>query len=613
MDLIADLCCVVQHMKNGIVTITSHAVNYGNGIEWTIQGPNKNLVVILRYEMQPLNKQDGIRSIKAEPRDDFIADYRSRDNGAYFSHKNLMPSVPNLASESTAMDNSELTHRPLDVALRSDATVSRDVPCRPEPNNCTQHGQNLNTLNVEGLRTTQDSNLQQSFFNASDEKFAVDYESRGGNLENHNEQMRSQEMLELPCEVILEEGLHDGISCSSRDPCFGPAMDMYEADKACRSDDFNRREKCSLPLAPSENVCSVSNERRISDAKEPDVPGEDGVACLHCGKKFSSLAYLKLHERYHEGGKESYSCALCEKLFSSLENLKIHEKFHTGERPYQCGHCDKNFPTLAQLKMHEAVHSGQRPYQCSHCPQSFSRSSHLKRHERLHTGEKPYQCTLCELAFTRVDHLKRHERLHLDEMPHRCSLCDKNFVLLDDLKVHERVHLEDKSYQCPQCPETFSRSGHLKRHERLHTGEKPYQCPHCELAFMRVDHLKRHERSHVEEAPQQCSLCDKFFASQIDLKMHEKVHLQGTTSHPCSQCPEVFARNDQLRRHEDAHTGRRPYQCSQCDQRFTRSGHLRRHERLHTGERPYRCSHCDQTFLRGEHLKRHEQIHNATV
>ncbi|XP_064801642.1 zinc finger protein 180-like [Oncorhynchus masou masou] len=98
--------------------------------------------------------------------------------------------------------------------------------------------------------------------------------------------------------------------------------------------------------------------------------------------------HLKKHlQRSTE--KISHCCSDCGKRFTSSASIKIHQRIHTGEKSYSCG---RSFTQLIILISHQRTHTGEKPYSCGQCGKRFVQSGHLTVHQRTHTGEKSYSC-----------------------------------------------------------------------------------------------------------------------------------------------------------------------------------------------------------------------------
>ncbi|XP_070707562.1 zinc finger and SCAN domain-containing protein 21-like [Pempheris klunzingeri] len=163
---------------------------------------------------------------------------------------------------------------------------------------------------------------------------------------------------------------------------------------------------CTTPEPPSlQNQFSgcvdlSCNSSRHSSAEmhRPQVSAEPcGLVVVHSNHATQRrLGFAKTNRASFDGrkirmehfrGEDSHVCVVCGKTFSRVGNLRIHQRCHTGEKPYGCVQCGRRFSQAGDLKKHKRVHTGEKPYYCNQCGKSFSRGENLKRHQKIHIGE----------------------------------------------------------------------------------------------------------------------------------------------------------------------------------------------------------------------------------
>ncbi|KAL3051434.1 hypothetical protein OYC64_001642 [Pagothenia borchgrevinki] len=134
--------------------------------------------------------------------------------------------------------------------------------------------------------------------------------------------------------------------------------------------------------------CNSSRQNSAETKGHVFVHSNQAIQRRHGFAKTNSGAFDGRKSRMeHFRGEESHLCVVCGKTFSRVGNLRIHQRCHTGEKPYGCVQCGRRFSQAGDLKKHKRVHTGEKPYYCSQCGKSFSRGENLKRHQKIHIGE----------------------------------------------------------------------------------------------------------------------------------------------------------------------------------------------------------------------------------
>ncbi len=69
------------------------------------------------------------------------------------------------------------------------------------------------------------------------------------------------------------------------------------------------------------------------------------------------------------------------------ESLEDHLSVRSKEKPRMCSLCGKSFSWMVVLKLHQKRDSGVKNHVCFKCEKTFSTDAELKQHLIIHTGD----------------------------------------------------------------------------------------------------------------------------------------------------------------------------------------------------------------------------------
>lgn len=166
--------------------------------------------------------------------------------------------------------------------------------------------------------------------------------------------------------------------------------------------------------------------------------------CKSCNSSFENIKCYKYHQKQckmvDRPTFQNFTCDICGVTYNRKPSLRVHIiQKHLNVLPFVCQICGKRTSTVAHLKSHEKIHKTERKiFQC-YCGAKLRTELGYQLHQRIHTGERPYECEFCGDRFLsssrRLDHVKRRHR-GTKEMPHACDQCPARFVRPCELKKH---------------------------------------------------------------------------------------------------------------------------------------------------------------------------------
>ena len=185
------------------------------------------------------------------------------------------------------------------------------------------------------------------------------------------------------------------------------------------------------------------------------VKGLKSVKCSICGRTYSDIHHLRLHQKSrHLGIKYSrisqFNCSLCK--FKSVTSPALRK--HKKEMHKRCSSCSLILLDEKSLKIHEEVHL---KHNCSLCPVKKSSLRELEDHCLSVHGVKSHECSTCKKTFLRAQSVREHQ----------CPLTGLQFKTKPSLGRKSKTSncpSEVVSIVCEYCSEHFPTLKVLKKH-----------------------------------------------------------------------------------------------------------------------------------------------------
>ena len=321
-----------------------------------------------------------------------------------------------------------------------------------------------------------------------------------------------------------------------------------------------------------------------------DVPEDNPLECLYCGKVLLSPEELHKHmiaqheglRAYFEPGCKYYwclyrakskkqllehcknehqlNCVICQEVFIVKADLIKHHKLkHDNEKTLLCDSCEFTCALLSDLAEHKkTVHDKIFAHVCGICGQGFQCSFKYRKHmEIMHIKAKAILCELCDFRCDLIGQLRQHKkRMHDKIREHMCEVCGKGFYEIRAWKDHMILkHSEpsDETFECDYCKITFKTNALLQAHKsKFH--EKFNICTRCDKVFIGrkiiKDHLAdEHLSFGAKSDVKLCAKCDQRFKKTSELDRHLFEEHSMTKEHVCTQCNDVFVSSTILTSH----------------------------------------------------------------